>query len=248
MLQELTKEVQLPQTQTQPESLQDLSLQEGQSVQESLNLSLLETGELTRPRQFDKMQVQWQVRQFEQPTIQLELPLKSEPHLKNRSKLLAFELTRLRLKRPDPKPLAELWKQHLLEMESQVEPREVSEPSRLSRRQHRDLADAIANPRPIGIPDDASYDPMAVIEVRNEMTGQAWKFRDIGSMYGPDGTFALRGQWPPGLYRIENRTTNSLRLTLWNEVHNIAPGETWRFFAHSEMGRKAELIERRRLN
>jgi len=58
----------------------------------------------------------------------------------------------------------------------------------------------------------------------------------------------LRGHWDPGIYRIENRTNASLRLTLWNESHDILPGETWRFAAHSEIGRQAEMIEKRRLH
>lgn len=185
------------------------------------DMSLLQTGALTKPRALDDMQVQWQVGRYSttmpMPTVQLELPLKQPIHLKNRTKLLATELTRLKMRKPLPKREEDL-----------VEPREVSEPS--------------------GVSIPSVDDPTAIIEVRNELTGQAWRFKDIGSMYGPDGTFALRGQWPPGLYRIENRTKAGLKLTLWNETHAIEPGETWRFFAHSELGRKAELIERRRMN
>jgi hypothetical protein len=127
-----------------------------------------------------------------------------------------------------------------------LKPREVIEPSGIS-----GLEDMEINVIEAGVlaPAAPAYeDPNAVVEVRNELTGQAWRFKDIGSMYGPDGHFMLRGQWPPGLYRIENRTRSGLRLTLWNETHAIEPGETWRFFAHSELGRKVELIERRRMN
>lgn len=180
------------------------------TVVQGLNL----TGELTQPRPLEV--TQRQVRE-----VQLELPLERPIHLKNRRRLTAPELTRLRLK-----------------------PREVREPSGLSG------LDGIATIAPGGtlVQTPPVEDPLAVVEVRNELTGQAWRFKDIGSMYGPDGSFMLRGQWPPGLYRIENRTINSLKLTLWNETHSIAPGETWRFFAHSELGRKAELIERRRMH
>jgi len=97
---------------------------------------------------------------------------------------------------------------------------------------------------PINITDD----PTRVVEVRNELTGQVWNFKDVGSMLGPNGAFMLRGHWDPGIYRIENRTNASLRLTLWNESHDILPGETWRFAAHSEIGRQAEMIEKRRLH
>jgi hypothetical protein len=158
------------------------------------------------------------------PQVQLELPLNRPPHLKNRTRLKAVELTRLKLR-----------------------PREVREPSRISGLEGVETVytiDGLLKLPQVEVVDD----PMAVVEVKNELTGQAWRFKDIGSMYGPDGHFMLRGQWPPGLYRIENRTVNGLRLTLWNETHDIAPGETWRFFAHSELGRKAELIERRRMN
>lgn len=188
---------------------------------------MLHSGELTRGRPLDEGQVQWQVAQFhrEEP-VQLDLPLREEPHLKNRRSVLATQITRLRASIPAAKTPEQIWKEQLLKepAKPELKPREVSGPN--------------------GIGDD----PMAVLEVRNELTGQAWRFKDIHSMYDQNGIFSLRGNWPPGLYRIDNRTRSGLRLTLWNETIRIEPGETWRLYAHAELGRDAEVIERRRLN
>jgi len=119
------------------------------------------------------------------------------------------------------------------------EPREVSVPSGVSGIQGLETV----------IPAPVVYDdPTRVLAVKNELTGQVWNFKDVGSMMGPDGAFMLRGHWDPGIYRIENRTGAVLRLTLWNVSHDIAPGETWRFGAHGEIGKQAEMIEKRRLH
>lgn len=93
----------------------------------------------------------------------------------------------------------------------------------------------------------AKVPPGGSVEVKNELTGQIWKFSDIGAMQEPDGSFVLRGHWPPGLYKISNRSRLGIRLTLSHESHFVQAGETWRFFAHQETGSGAELIERRGL-
>ena len=77
----------------------------------------------------------------------------------------------------------------------------------------------------------------ALIEIKNELTGQVWRFDRVGDNL-------LRG-WPPGLYRIANRGAGQVKFTLWNEEHLVNAGETWRFSTHSEIGVGIELIERR---
>lgn len=212
-----------------PEPTQPLEMPEPlpQHVDQKLTAGMLHSGQLTKPRQLDPTQVQWQVAQFHrQEPIQLDLPLREEPHLKHRKSILATQITRLRASIPAAKTPEQVWKEQLLRQPAKPEPK----------------------PREVSAPYTDRDDPLAVLEVRNELTGQSWRFKDITSMYDQSGIFSLRGNWPPGLYRIDNRTAADLRLTLWNETIRIAPGETWRLYAHAELGRDAEVIERRRLN
>jgi hypothetical protein len=83
------------------------------------------------------------------------------------------------------------------------------------------------------------------VELNNELTGQIWKFSDIVALQEQEGSFVLRGQWPPGLYRVENKSGVELKITLLGEMHCVKAGETWRFFAHAEVGKGATLVERR---
>lgn len=217
-----------------PEPTQPLEMPQPspERISQRLTAGTLQSGQLTKPRQLDETQVQWQVAQFqrsEQP-IQLDLPLREEPHLKNRRSVLASHLTRLRMQMPQPKTPQEIWQEQLLK--EPAKPEQLNEPK----------------PREVSAPYADRDDPLAVLEVRNELTGQSWRFKDINSMYDQNGIFSLRGNWPPGLYRIDNKTRNGLRLTLWNETLRIEPGETWRLYAHAELGRDAEVIERRRMN
>ena len=188
---------------------------------------------------------------WEQSQVQPEeMPMGVPSHLVSSNPSLSPQLTRsiplavqLELALPPPMHLKEglrVRKQRGPQRGRLPDPRRMSEPQGIGGLQGLETV--------VQAPPVYYDDPTRVVEVKNELTGQIWNFKDVGSMTGPDGAFMLRGQWPPGVYRIENRIGVALRITLWNKSHDIQPGETWRFGAHGEIGRDAEMIEKRRLH
>jgi len=75
------------------------------------------------------------------------------------------------------------------------------------------------------------------IEIVNELTGQEWHFRRHHALYSlsRSADYFTFNTFTPGLYNIENKTTQEVNVVLFNRSYRIEPNVKWQLVAHPQI-------------
>jgi hypothetical protein len=76
------------------------------------------------------------------------------------------------------------------------------------------------------------HQPLYII---NRLTNEAHGYQAVHDLLAGAAFFDFNG-WSPGIYLIENNSTATLPVVLFERTYLVNPGEIWNFIAHDEIG------------